>query len=177
MSEDAGPIDAVPVRHPGRWVALVVIAIVFAMIISSFVTNPRWDWPFAFQVMNYSPVLEGLVKGTIIATIGSMLIGVTLAIIVYGLSFRWILDPSTTTQGTMLAVLIAGLTLMGLTFGPMSAVLPELFATNVRYTGSGISYNFASILGAAIAPKAPSDSTARAPQTASRIWIAFTPEA
>ena len=81
-----------------------------------------------------------------------LLIGVTIAIIVYGLSFRWILDPSTTTQGTMLAVLIAGLTLMGLTFGPMSAVLPELFATNVRYTGSGISYNFASILGAAIAP-------------------------
>ncbi|MGC5026126.1 MFS transporter [Tsukamurella sp. DT100] len=81
-----------------------------------------------------------------------LLIGVTIAIIVYGLSFKWILDPSTTTQGTMLAVLIAGLTLMGLTFGPMSAVLPELFATNVRYTGSGISYNFASILGAAIAP-------------------------
>ncbi|MCS3778990.1 MFS transporter [Tsukamurella ocularis] len=81
-----------------------------------------------------------------------LLIGVTIAIILYGLSFQWILDPSTTTQGTMLAVLIAGLTLMGLTFGPMSAVLPELFATNVRYTGSGISYNFASILGAAIAP-------------------------
>jgi MFS family permease len=34
----------------------------------------------------------------------------------------------------------------------MSAVLPELFPTNVRYTGSGISYNVASILGAAVAP-------------------------
>lgn len=41
---------------------------------------------------------------------------------------------------------------MGLIFGPMSAVLPELFPTNVRYTGSGISYNVSSILGAAIAP-------------------------
>lgn len=41
---------------------------------------------------------------------------------------------------------------MGLIFGPMSAVLPELFPTNVRYTGSGLSYNAASILGAAIAP-------------------------
>ncbi|BDH59462.1 MFS transporter [Tsukamurella sp. PLM1] len=81
-----------------------------------------------------------------------VLIIVTLAIIVYGLSFKWILDPAHTTQGTMLAVLIVGLTLMGLTFGPMSAVLPELFATNVRYTGSGVSYNFASIIGAAIAP-------------------------
>jgi MFS family permease len=41
---------------------------------------------------------------------------------------------------------------MGLTFGPMGALLPELFPTNVRYTGSGISYNVSSILGAAVAP-------------------------
>jgi hypothetical protein len=41
---------------------------------------------------------------------------------------------------------------MGLTFGPMGAQLPELFATNVRYTGSGISYNVSSIIGAAVAP-------------------------
>ena len=48
--------------------------------------------------------------------------------------------------------LIVGLSLMGLTYGPMSAVLPELFATNVRYTGSGVAYNMASIIGAAVAP-------------------------
>jgi metabolite-proton symporter len=53
--------------------------------------------------------------------------------------------------GTM-AVLIIGFTLMGLTFGPMGSVLPELFPTNVRYTGSAIAYNVASILGAAVAP-------------------------
>jgi MFS family permease len=41
---------------------------------------------------------------------------------------------------------------MGFTFGPMGALLPELFPTNVRYTGSGISYNVSSILGAAVAP-------------------------
>ncbi|WP_341258321.1 MFS transporter [Gordonia malaquae] len=81
-----------------------------------------------------------------------VLIIATVLIIVYGLSFQSILDPAHVTQGSMLAVLIVGLTLMGFTFGPMSAVLPELFATNVRYTGSGISYNFASIIGAAIAP-------------------------
>ena len=82
VSEDAGPINAVPVRHPGRWVALVVIAVIFAMMISSFVTNPRWDIPFALQVMNFNPVLEGLLKGTIIATIGSMIIGVSLGIVI-----------------------------------------------------------------------------------------------
>jgi len=34
----------------------------------------------------------------------------------------------------------------------MSAFLPELFPTNTRYTGSGIAYNMASIIGAALTP-------------------------
>ena len=52
----------------------------------------------------------------------------------------------------VMAWLILGFTLMGMTFGPMGALLPELFPTPVRYTGSGISYNASSILGAAVAP-------------------------
>jgi MFS family permease len=51
-----------------------------------------------------------------------------------------------------MALLILGFTLMGLTFGPMCAQLPELFPTNVRYTRSAVSYNVSSILGAAVAP-------------------------
>jgi MFS family permease len=70
----------------------------------------------------------------------------------YGGLFGPLLDPAHATKGSVLAFLAIGMTIMGLTFGPMSAVLPELFPTNVRYTGSGISYNFASILGAAVAP-------------------------
>ncbi len=50
------------------------------------------------------------------------------------------------------AFLIVGFLLMGTTFGPMGALLPELFPTNVRYTGSAIAYNVSSILGAAVAP-------------------------
>ncbi|MGU3433089.1 MFS transporter [Actinomycetes bacterium M1A6_2h] len=80
------------------------------------------------------------------------LIVITSAIIVFGLSFHWFAAPESATAGRMLTFMCVGLALMGLTFGPMSAVLPELFPTNVRYTGSGISYNTASILGAAVAP-------------------------
>jgi MFS family permease len=80
------------------------------------------------------------------------LIVVTLAIIAYGGLFGPMLGSGNTSQATMLLFLIIGMTLMGFTFGPMSAVLPELFPTNVRYTGSGVSYNVASILGAAVAP-------------------------
>ena len=45
-----------------------------------------------------------------------------------------------------------GLALMGLTYGPLGTVLSELFPTAVRYTGSSLSFNFAGILGASLAP-------------------------
>jgi metabolite-proton symporter len=77
------------------------------------------------------------------------LIVVTLGIIVFGLS--WVPLLSLGEVGVM-AWLIIGFSLMGMTFGPMGALLPELFPANVRYTGSGISYNVSSILGAAVAP-------------------------
>lgn len=74
---------------------------------------------------------------------------ITVLIIGFGLSF-----PLFTGGGFVgaMAWLVVGFTLMGLTFGPMGAFLPELFPTNVRYTGSAVSYNMASILGAAVAP-------------------------
>jgi len=77
------------------------------------------------------------------------LILVTLAIILFGL--LWVPLLSAGFIGVMLW-LVLGFSLMGMTFGPMGALLPELFPTNVRYTGSGISYNVSSILGAAVAP-------------------------
>src|SRR6201993_1440720 len=80
------------------------------------------------------------------------LLVITVAIIVYGASFGHMLAPNSATKGSTLLFLIVGMTLMGLSYGPMSAVLPELFPTNVRYTGSGVAYNLSGILGAAVAP-------------------------
>src|ERR1700747_1828274 len=82
----------------------------------------------------------------------STLLVCTPPIIPYGGTFGPLLAAGHATHASVLTFLIVGMTLMGLTFGPMSAVLPELFGTNVRYTGSGIAYNLASILGAAVAP-------------------------
>ncbi|MFB9074697.1 MFS transporter [Citricoccus parietis] len=86
------------------------------------------------------------------------LIVITILLILFGLTFGWWLSAGSIGQGTelnttqMMIFLIVGMALMGLTFGPMSAVLPELFPTNTRYTGSGIAYNVSSILGAALTP-------------------------
>lgn len=80
------------------------------------------------------------------------LLVITGTMMLFGLTFGLFLHTDGMSDGRMLAFLVVGMILMGLTFGPMSAVLPELFPTNVRYTGSGIAYNTASILGAAVAP-------------------------
>jgi MFS family permease len=44
------------------------------------------------------------------------------------------------------------LLLMGATFAPMGAFLPEQFPVAVRYTGAGLAYNLGGILGASTAP-------------------------
>ncbi len=92
-----------------------------------------------------------LVAGPLAEKFGrrKMLLAVTAGILVFGLLFVPLFSGG--FVGTM-ALLILGFTLMGLTFGPMGALLPELFPTNVRYTGSAVSYNMSSILGAAVAP-------------------------
>ncbi|MGX5715728.1 MFS transporter [Arthrobacter sp. MAHUQ-56] len=92
-----------------------------------------------------------LVSGPLAEKYGrrKMLLAVTAGIFVFGLLFVPLFSGG--FVGTM-ALLVIGFSLMGLTFGPMGALLPELFPTNVRYTGSAISYNFSSILGAAVAP-------------------------
>ena len=52
----------------------------------------------------------------------------------------------------ILWMMILGLGIMGVLYGPMGTVVSELFPTTVRYTGSSIAFNFAGILGASLAP-------------------------
>lgn len=75
-----------------------------------------------------------------------MLLATTVGIALFGLT--WVPLFGAGTVGAM-ALLILGFILMGLTFGPMAAILPELFPANVRYTGSAVAYNLSSVIGAA----------------------------
>jgi polar amino acid transport system permease protein len=82
------PIKAVPVRRPGRWVTIAVIAVLAAMFIHLLVTNKHFEWRFILLstgpgqrgAMFIPPVLEGL-RGTILLTVTSMLIGVALGVL------------------------------------------------------------------------------------------------
>jgi len=78
------------------------------------------------------------------------MICITLLMIVFALLFPSLLGSG--SQTLVMVFLLCGFLVMGLTFGPMGALLPELFPTEVRYTGASFSYNVASILGASVAP-------------------------
>jgi polar amino acid transport system permease protein len=74
-------IKAVPVRHPGRWVAIVIIAILVAMFVHMLVTNPAFQWGFMFDNMFRPPVIEG-VRTALLVTVLAMILGVALGIVV-----------------------------------------------------------------------------------------------
>ena len=76
-------------------------------------------------------------------------------LIAFALLFPFLLDPAVVGQrnfATNPLFLCIGFALMGTAFGPIGAFLPELFDANVRYSGSGIGYNLAAIVGAAFVP-------------------------
>lgn len=64
------------------------------------------------------------------------------------------LNPLMLSGSTLQITLFLSLALllMGATFAPMGAFLPEQFPTEVRYTGAGLAYNLGGIFGASTAP-------------------------
>ena len=77
------------------------------------------------------------------------------ALVVFAFAFPFLLDGGLVGQRNFVATmafLCVGFMLMGIAFGPIGAFLPELFEANVRYSGSGIGYNLAAIVGAAFVP-------------------------
>lgn len=81
LEPEYGPIKAVPVRHPGRWVAVAVLVVLTAKLIDTLITNKAFDWSFIGQAMVQSPVIKGLIQATILGTIGAMFLGIVLGVI------------------------------------------------------------------------------------------------
>ena len=77
------------------------------------------------------------------------LIGATVAIGAFGFVLAPLLNAGT---GGAMAAMALGLGLMGMTYGPLGTALSEMFPTPIRYTGSSLTFNFAGIFGASLAP-------------------------
>lgn len=99
---------------------------------------------FAVLIMTTSVLADKVGRKKVLMT-------ASVALVVFSLVFPYFLEGQRNMVG-MLLFLGLGFVVMGTLYGPVGAVLPELFPTKVRYSGAGITYNLAAVVGAAVAP-------------------------
>jgi polar amino acid transport system permease protein len=86
-------IKAVPVRHPWRWIAALIVLVVAASLIRSAINDSNFQWHVVGQYLFDSRVLHGVVV-TIRLTVLSMAIGIVLGVVlaVMRLSPNWLVS-------------------------------------------------------------------------------------
>jgi metabolite-proton symporter len=78
-------------------------------------------------------------------------IQVNVAILLFGLVMAPLFESGT---AGVLVMMVVGMALTGLVYGPLGTQLAEQFPTAVRYSGTSMAFNLAGILGASLAPYA-----------------------
>ena len=78
--EPPDEIEAVPVRHYGRWIAAGIVLLIVASLARSAITNDRFEWSVIGDYLFDSRVLDGL-RLTLELTVLGMLIGIVLGVI------------------------------------------------------------------------------------------------
>jgi len=76
----ADQLTVVPVRHPGRWVAAAVIALLAAMAVHSLVSNPHWEWDYVRGYFTVGTIVHG-VGITLQLTVYAMVLGIVLGMV------------------------------------------------------------------------------------------------
>jgi MFS family permease len=74
----------------------------------------------------------------------------TIAILLFGVVFAPLFVAG--SMASTLLFLALGLTIMGLTYGPLGTILAEMFPAEVRYSGASLAFNLSGIFGASLAP-------------------------
>jgi metabolite-proton symporter len=130
---------------------LFYLMTVFALSWGTSVLGYRRETFLLLQLLGIVCFAATIPLSAILAERGrrATLLGVSVAIAAFGLVMAPLLTAGTVGAGLTMVI---GLSLMGLTYGPLGTVLSELFPTAVRYTGSSLTFNLAGIFGASLAP-------------------------
>ncbi|MFC7648709.1 ABC transporter permease subunit [Streptosporangium lutulentum] len=68
-------IQAVPLRHPGRWVGSAVLAFLVIFLLQGWAANPRMQWEVVGEYLFSPAVLRGL-GTTLLLTFLAMVVGI-----------------------------------------------------------------------------------------------------
>jgi len=80
VNSEATILNAVPIRHYGRWIATLFLLLVAIVMVKSLITNPRFRWGIVGDYIISEPILEGL-RLTFVLTVVAQLIGILIGII------------------------------------------------------------------------------------------------
>ncbi|MFC5369984.1 amino acid ABC transporter permease [Arcanobacterium bovis] len=72
-------ISAIPVRHYGRWISAVIVAVIAALILNTLITNPKYEWNVVFATL-FKPEIFRAIGWTLLLTVGSMALGIIMAV-------------------------------------------------------------------------------------------------
>ena len=73
-------IHAVPVRHPGRWIATVFLLASGLVFVKSLTTNPRYKWGVVGDYLFSKPILDG-VRLTLLLTVVAQALGIAIGVL------------------------------------------------------------------------------------------------
>ena len=141
----------------GTFVALATFVLFYlstAYLLSYNVKVVQIPFTDALAIQIWGAVIFGLfipVAGLTAERLGrrQVLIGTTLAIAAFSFLVPVLMVES---EARILGFVTLAMALMGMTYGLIGTALAAPFPTRVRYTGSSITFNFAGIVGAPLAP-------------------------
>lgn len=119
---------------------------------SSVLHHPRWLVLLAGALGAVAMLVSTAVSAAKCDKIGRrpiMLVGFFLA-----LPWSFVVMPLLDTGSAVLLVvgIMGTFVVLGITYGPVAAFIPEQFHTRYRYTGAGLTFNLAGIVGGAVPP-------------------------
>ncbi|MEU9118078.1 amino acid ABC transporter permease [Streptomyces sp. NPDC048483] len=94
-TDDPAALKVVPVRHPWRWAAIAVTAVLLAQFVHGLVTNPAWEWDVFAQFFTAQTVLKAVwttLQLTLYGTALGFALGIVLAFMRLSASpfLRWV---------------------------------------------------------------------------------------
>lgn len=151
-------------RHQGR--EILVAAGALSMLFAFFYIGTAFLTAYGTKAMGLERadvlllgMLGAVVFGTTIVVSGiysdrlgrkRVVIAACAVSVPWGLCLFPLLDSG--APGAFALGLIGTLAIFGVSYGPAGALLPEMFRTEYRYTGAGMAYNLAGVIGGGTAP-------------------------
>lgn len=169
LAQEKQQVTKSPLKDVFRtsWRQILKGTFIVSVTYTLFYTLSTWSLTYATTTLGFSNRAYLLLLMTAIVVFAAMILAssyladfwgrkkmlmtISATLVVFSFAFPYLLSGQHNTGGA-LTFLVIGFFLMGFIYGPVGALLPELFSTKVRYSGSALAYNLAAIIGAAFAP-------------------------